>query len=134
ILTDEDGVETLLYINQAERCIGEFELIEGPVVAVEESVTVTAEEMVQGDGLNELVSPALNGQPWKTANGGVHTVAVYFDEFVGRFELRGTLDEIDAPYATNWFTIPLTDNGYVEYLESFSGIVYFNFQENPNFV
>jgi hypothetical protein len=44
---------------------------------------------------------------------GLHTIAIYVQNFTGRVYLQATLES--NPTSEDWFTIPLADTGYIEY-------------------
>lgn len=60
-----------------------------------------------------FIGPSVKAAGWYGPTEGVHTVAIRTRNLRGRITLQGTIAV--TPQDADWFVIPLSDNGYLEY-------------------
>jgi len=109
-VTDPDGSLHLLYVDANESQRGFFELLQGPRFAPRPGVTVVYEDLSivaqqPSDGrIAFRVTSAIPGSLQTDTPSGIHTLAAYFDNFSGRIEIEGSVDD-GVPADESWYQI-----------------------------
>lgn len=84
--------------------------------------------MMQNTGVNlDVTGDAVPGDSYYGYTDGIHTVAVYGQNFSGRIKIQGTLAK--DPTNDDWFDILLSGIPYKDYT-SFTGVEGFTFTAN----
>jgi len=112
-----DGSVHMLYVDQHEGQQGFFELCQGPSFEPSDSQTLTSSDLpaLQGgswtfvqegtdDDLHYLYSSALPGSMKRHNFSGLHTVAVFFENFSGTLLVQGSVEE-GTPTDGDWYEI-----------------------------
>ena len=88
--------------------------------------------MLQNTGTNlNVTGDAVPGDSYYGYTDGIHTVAVYGQDFSGRIKIQGTLSS--APSESDWFDILLSGIPYKDY-KNFTGVEGFTFTANLVFL
>lgn len=131
-LVEEDGAEHLLYVDQNENARGYFELKQGYYPGPQPSYEIMADEFTAViDGMppsTQYISSAMPGNMQANNNSGLHTLAVYTNEFKGTIWVQGTSEVGSSQEADDWFAIDERT------LDNVSGITTFTFQMNLQWV
>lgn len=89
----------------------------------------TTVTMMVGNGLADQLSDAVRGDGYYGYREGYHTIAIQFNNFIGRIQIEATLEL--EPTEADWFPIWLTPtNPWREYNNAKSGTEAFTFQGN----
>lgn len=113
----QDGRSELLFTDVNKSTWGSFELIEGISSSVVPAVEFAANRFTTspiGEVDFYYTTGAVAGDAQAERASGTHTVAVYTNNWNGRFWVEGSLSN-EAPYPSEWFPIQF-ENGltYVE--------------------
>jgi hypothetical protein len=85
--------------------------------------------MMIGNGQKDQLSDAVRGDGYYGYRDGVHTMAIQFNQFLGKIQIEATL-ELD-PGPADWFPIWLTpSHAYREFNAPKTGTEAFTFQGN----
>jgi len=114
LMNNEDGTNQLLFVDQNQNAGGFFELIEGVLPELVESVVALGEDFTTVNVAppttdpTRFISSAFPGDAIFCEVDGLHTVAVYLDNYAGKFFIQGSLEETPSPNDSDWFDIQLT--------------------------
>ena len=131
---DDDNLPEYLYTDINKSVFGKFELIEGvtasispPIEFFEYQFTPTPVNWWQD---TMWVSGAIPGDAQFSRISNLHNVAVYQDNFIGKFWIQGSL-AINPPQESEWFNIRLTNTAdyfeFTTYQHYFNGPIPFSF-------
>lgn len=147
LLNHEDGTNQLLFIDQDQTAGGFFELVEGVLPDTIDSVVALGEDFTPINVAppttepTRFISSAFSGDAEFCENDGLHTAAVYLTDFVGKFFIQGSLEELPSPNEDDWFDIHLTMiTPYFEFGntptpdDTFTGIEAFTFTASVRWV
>jgi len=85
--------------------------------------------MMVGNGQHDQLSDAVRGDGYYGYRDGYHTMAIQFDNFIGRIQIEATLEL--EPAEADWFPIWLTpSHAYREYNSVKNGTEAFTFRGN----
>jgi hypothetical protein len=85
--------------------------------------------MLVGNGQLDQLSDAVRGDGYYGYRDGYHTMAVQFNNFIGRIQIEATLEL--EPQSADWFPIWLTPaNPYKQYTTAKTGTEAFTFRGN----
>lgn len=133
-IQDSNGDTSLLYFSDVFDAGGHFEVLESvtprPVQAIE--VNGNAFTSMKWNQYEETywISSALPGGAQAGYTDTLHTIALYGDNFSGRFLLQGSVENQPSLEWHNWFPIDLTPESSDVRLKDFTGIEAFNFRAN----
>lgn len=131
-VTNIDGSEVALYVDQNEGIRGFVELATGPYPPPRPSVEIPFEEFTPiAIGLSpELyyISSAMPGSMKSNNSSGLHTLVVFMEQFTGKMWIEGSLEQ-GTPSINDWFTIQLDGKDYQSFCNS-SGTLAFTFKAN----
>lgn len=135
-ITYNTGISEFLYTDVNKNTFGNFELLEGvsrslaPAIEIVNSTFYPS--LVDEYGYTLWAAGPVKGDAQIERANGTHTVAVYQNNFTGKFAIQGSLSN-DDPMPDEWFYIPLdgindwflftTSNNYI-------GPTLFNFTLN----
>jgi hypothetical protein len=108
----QDGRSELLFTDVNKSTWGSFELIEGISSSVVPAIEYPANRFTPapvGEQDVYYTTGAIAGDAQAQRASGTHTIAVYTDNWYGRFWMEGSLSN-EAPYPSEWFPI-LWENG-----------------------
>lgn len=108
----QDGRSELLFTDVNKSTWGSFELIEGISSSVVPAIEYPANRFTPapvGEQDVYYTTGAIAGDAQAQRASGTHTIAVYTDNWSGRFWIEGSLSN-EAPYPSEWFPI-LWENG-----------------------
>jgi len=140
LVENEDGTTNLLFIDRDHNAAGFFELIEGVLPDLVESIRLLGSEFTPVNIApptttpTEFISGAQPGDALLCESNGLHTIAVYTTDFAGKFFAEGSLEENPMSIDGDWFVIKL--NEFFTFHEfgntpdpdcTFTGIEAFNF-------
>lgn len=133
-IQDSNGDTTILYHSDVFDAGGYFEVLESvtprPVQALEVSgTTFTPQNWNQYEG-TYFVSSYLPGGAQQGYTDTLHTIALYGENFSGRFILQGSVENQPSLEPHNWFSIDLSAESSDIHLKDFTGIEAFNFRAN----
>lgn len=131
-IEEADGSQNILYVDQNENARGYFELKQGHYPGPQPSYEIPADEFLAlEDGIpavTHYVSSAMPGSMQSHNSTGLHTLAVYTEDFKGTVWIQGTSEVGSSQEADDWFAID------ERYLDNVSGITVFNFEMNLQWV
>jgi len=85
--------------------------------------------MLIGNGQQDQLSDAVRGDGYYGYRDGYHTMAIQFNNFIGRIQIEATLEL--EPQSADWFPIWLSPtHAYKEYHTAKSGTEAFTFRGN----
>jgi hypothetical protein len=85
--------------------------------------------MMIGNGQNDQLSDAVRGDGYYGYRDGYHTMAIQFNQFLGKIQIEATLELEPGP--ADWFPIWLTpSHPYKEFNTPKTGTEAFSFQGN----
>ncbi len=137
----------MLFIDQNHNACGFFEFIDGCLPQPTVSFRVLREEFTATNIAPPTTTPtvfissAFPGDASFGEDDGLHTVAVYANNFAGKFYVQGSLEEVPEVEEKDWFDIFLTS--FTPFFEfgntpgpddTFTGIEAFNFTGSVRWV
>ncbi len=140
LVENEDGTTNLLFTDRDHNAAGFFELIEGVLPDLLESIRLLGSDFTPVNIApptttpTEFISGAQPGDALLCESNGLHTIAVYTTDFAGKFFAEGSLEENPMSDVNDWFQIKL--NEFFTFHEfgntpdpdcTFTGIEAFNF-------
>ena len=140
LVENEDGTTNLLFTDRDHNAAGFFELIEGVLPDLVESIRLLGSDFTPVNLApptthpTEFISGAQPGDALLCESNGLHTIAVYVTDFAGKFFAEGSLEENPMSNPNDWFQIKL--NEFFTFHEfgntpdpdcTFTGIEAFNF-------
>lgn len=147
LLNHEDCTNQLLFIDQDQTAGGFFELIDGVLPDMVESVISIGEDYTPINAAppttepTRFISSAYPGDAEFCEDDGLHTAVVYLTDYAGKFYIQGSLEEIPSPNENDWFDIHLTMiEPYFEFGntpepdDTFTGLEAFTFTANIRWV
>lgn len=121
ILIDEQGSESLLYTDTANNAVGIVEVVDKPLEQFRPTTEINGDQFTEEDtGNNIFTTGRFRGGSSIGSKDGLHTLAIYLDNWSGDFTVEGSLD-LTPQLDSDWFEIQTTS--YTEY----SGISLQNF-------
>lgn len=147
LLNHEDGTNQFLFVDQDQTANGFFELIDGVLPDLIDSVVALGENFTEVNDVPPMVSPTRfisSGYPGDAEfceTDGLHTAVVYLTDYAGKFFIQGSLEEIPSPNDNDWFDIHLTMiESYFEFgntpepNDTFTGLEAFTFTASVRWV
>lgn len=125
-----DGTTQPLFMDQDHNATGFFELLGGVIPKPKDSVIAIGDDFTPisiTPGVTKFISCAFPGDAFFCNNDGLHTVAVYAENYTGKFFVQASLEESTTPSDSDWFDIWLTQLNPELELDEFTGIEPFNF-------
>jgi len=115
------GQSEYLYTDVNKNTFGSFELKEGVISSLAPAIEIDNSQFtptpVNLYDYTIWVSGAVQGDAQTGRANGTHTVAVYQNNFLGKFWVQGSLSS-DAPLPDEWFEVPLTPTfNYFEFTQ-----------------
>ena len=138
---------TFLYVDQDHNAAGYFEFIDGLLPEPTQSYKILGSQFMPTNetppttGLTNYVSGGFPGDAIFSEDDGLHTVAVYANNFAGKFYVQGSLEGSPGTEDSDWFDIFLT--GFTPYFEfgntptadsTYTGLEAFNFTASVRWV
>lgn len=114
LINFEDGTHNLLYMDQNQNAQGFFEFADGVLPQLVESTEILGEHFTPTNQTPPTTAPtlfvtgAVPGDATQGDDDGLHTVAIYADNYAGKFWVQGSLDENPGVVDHDWFDIWLT--------------------------
>jgi len=108
-VTDSQGCETYLFTDVNKSAIAQFQLLEGMARSLQPAIEIFADGFTPtpiGDYGIIYTTGALAGDSQSQRANGTHTVAVYTENFTGKFWIQASLTN-DAPLPDDWFDVTL---------------------------
>ena len=128
-----DGTQVLLYVDQDERAQGFFELCQGYNPGPQPSIEILQSQfysIIVGDPQQTFyISSSMPGNMQVGNTSGLHTLAVYTENFTGSVWIQGSSEIGSSQTADDWFDIE-PEQLYVDA----SGITTYSFQANLQWV
>lgn len=78
----------------------------------------------------EYISGAYPANRLRNSKNGSHTIAIYFTNFTGEFEVFGSLDHIPSQDINDFFPLSMTNMGSTITYTNYSGIDAYHFEAN----
>lgn len=133
----EDGSQVPYFIDQTVNALSYFELIEGVMPTPVQSVTVLPDDFTPSTGTEESDETYWIAGPYaadsnKYRNDGLHTFAIFADDFTGKFYAEISLN--DEPIQDDWSAIWLDELTPFKSYDQFTGVEPFTFQANAKWV
>lgn len=140
LLNQPEGISQLLFVDQDNNVNGYFELFDGALPGLAESVKILTDDFTStntgpgGLGPTVFFTGAFPSDATVCENDGLHTVSVQGEDYAGKFFVQGSLEESPTSNENDWFDINLTP--WTPYIELgnkpspdcvFTGIEAFNF-------
>lgn len=137
----------MLFVDQNQNAAGFFEFVDGLLPEPVQSFRVLGSDFTPTNAAPPTTEPTIYisggcpGDSFYSEDDGLHTVAVYADNFAGKFWVQGSLEENPDVVENDWFDIFLT--GFTPYFEfgntptadsTFTGIEAFNFTGSVRWV
>lgn len=126
IYTDFECVEHVLFTDLVENGTGQVEVIDSAFPKAIPAVEVLPDNFIQRN--DYFVTGRYEGDAKQNYRDGLHTIAIYLNEFSGKIWVQGSLEEYPTQ-EDQFFDIPLTVDRYVEVTDS-SELLDFNFEGN----
>lgn len=123
LITNEDGSQSLLFMDENYKAVGHFQLGDAALPHVLESKEVTTFTPVSRH-YNEgtyYVSSTLEGSSMAAYINTVHTLAVYAENFTGKFWVEAALTE-EIPHEEDWFVVNLLPESAEWQVVDFTGL------------
>ena len=132
-----DGSAEPYFIDQTANALSYFELIEGVMPTPSKSVSVLPTDYAPSTGTSGGDETFWVAGPYKADSNqyrddGLHTVAVYCQNYSGKFFIEISLN--DAPIQDDWSPIWLEELMPWKNYDQFTGIEPFTFQANAKWV
>ncbi len=114
LINNEDGTNNLLFVDQDQNAAGFFEMIDGVLPGLIESVHIFTDDFMETNIAPPTLDPtvflssAFPGDALLCEDDGLHTAVVYLTDFAGRFFIQGSLEDTPSPNEDDWFNIFLT--------------------------
>ena len=114
LINNEDGTNNLLFVDRNQNAGGFFEMLDGVLPGLVESVHVAPDEFMETNiapptsDPTRFLSSAFPGDALFCEDDGLHTAVVYLTDFVGKFFIQGSLEDTPTPNEDDWFDIHLT--------------------------
>lgn len=136
-MVNQDGLPEYLYTDVNKSTWGYFELQEGVVSSIQPATEIQEFQFtptpVDLYDYTIWVSGAYPGDAQAGRANGMHSVAVYQENFCGEFWVQGSLSS-DAPLPSEWFDVRFTHEGNLRHCFDFRnnwfGPTAFNFTMN----
>jgi hypothetical protein len=133
-LTDGANNSEYLYTDVNKSAFGIFELKEGVVSSLAPAITIDSTHFTATpiSSFNEtcFVSSGIQGDSQTGRTNGTHTIAVYHNNFQGKFWVQGSLNN-EPPLESEWFDIKLSaDNDYLTILKDTTSPTLISFTMN----
>jgi hypothetical protein len=135
-ITDGQQATEYLYTDINKSTFGVFELKEGVVSSLAPAIEIDAAQFTPSPmdfyDNTVYVTGAVQGDAQAGRANGTHTIAVYQNNFLGKFWIQGSLTN-ETPLPSEWFDIPLaTDHTYFEFTKDNNSLspALFNFTIN----
>jgi len=112
-VTDISNKEILLYTDHSRTVQGFFELQPGPLPGPRKAIVILPDDFSQQSwGSDTSVSNYLVAQPYPGAaqsdnRTGVHTVAVYCDNYSGYLNIQASLENAPPSAMVEWFNVDI---------------------------
>lgn len=110
-ITDLDGVPKIIYTDQNRSVHGYCEVFEGPLPTPQPIIQIEADDFVSDRwGVNldtYFVAQSYPGAAQRDNKSGMHTLAVYTDNWSGHFWVEASLENSTPQVPSDWF--PVTD-------------------------
>ena len=111
---DQNDIPEYLYTDINKNTFGFFELQEGVVSSIQPAIEVCDFQFTPTPhnlyDYTIFVSSAFPGDAQTGRANGMHSVAVYQEEFLGQFWIEGSLSS-DTPLPDEWFELPIATHG-----------------------
>lgn len=131
IVESSNGSSQPVYLDVNSNASGFFELMGGVVPEPKDSVIIEGDNwtpVTETPGGNTIyISCAYPGDAYYCNTDGLHTVAIYSENFTGKFYVQGSLEESVTTNDTDWFDIWLHQLHPEYELNESTGIEAFNF-------
>lgn len=141
LIENEDGTQNLLFTDQNDSAQGWFELaknvlpqLNGPEDLGGIETWTPFHDGLLPAGTTRFRSSAIPGDAAHNANDGLHSIAIYLDNFTGRVWVQGSIEELVPNLEIDWFEIHLTPNQFELNFVGESGIQAFNFTANVTWI
>ena len=136
-MVDQEGYPEYLYTDVNKNTFGYFELQEGVVSSIQPATEIQEFQFTPTPinlyDYTIWVSGAYPGDAQAGRANGMHSIAVYQENFSGEFWVQGSLSS-DAPLPDEWFDVPFTHDNCNRYEYTFRNNWYgptpFNFTMN----
>lgn len=132
-ITDSSGKEIPVFIDRSRVVQGYFELFEGPLPQYNRSIVLTPDCFTAESWGNELVystyrvAQAFPGAGQVDNRSGVHTIAVYMNNFSGALRVEASLENFVPTCDQEWFKTELSNGqDHVEFT-NYTGMQVFTF-------
>ena len=140
LINNEDGTNNLVFVDQHQTAGGFFEMIDGVLPELVESVRALGEDFTPVNIApptsepTNFISSAFPGDAVFCEEDGLHTAVVYLTDYAGRFFIQASLEDLPSPNDADWFDIHLTmTTAYFEFgntpkpEDTFTGLEAFTF-------
>lgn len=123
VYTDFTGTDQMLYTDLAQDVLGELEIVDDAFPKHIPATVVKAEDFLPLHGQDNTLYYTTGRYPGDAQDNspdGLHTIALYLDNFTGTFQIQGSLEDYAAVDA-DYFNI-LSDGSSPFVLTEFTGI------------
>jgi len=133
---DQNDIPEYLFTDINKNTFGFFELQEGVVSSIQPAIEICDYQFtptpVNLYDYTIYVSSAYPGDAQTGRSNGMHSVAVYQENYLGKFWVEGSLSS-DSPLPDEWFKLPMANYGYAyeyEFFNNWISPIAFNFTMN----
>lgn len=127
ILRNDEDVDRLLYTDFNQNVIAFVELDNTPLPDFSESFEISNDDFKTHSISNQYSTGRYPGDARRGNRDGLHTAAVYLDDFTGKFWIQGSLEDYPTQ-DSDYFNIPIgSGQDHVDFAGA-SGIQDFNFE------
>lgn len=147
LIENEDATQNLLFTDNCDNVVGFFDFLDGVLPQLTDSIKVLGVDFTPVNAVppsteaTHFITSAFQGDASLCAVDGLHTVALYATDYVGKFFVQGSLEDTPGPLESEWFDIHLTS--FTAYFElgntplptsTFTGIEAFTFTASVRWV
>lgn len=105
VLIDVEGRETLLFTDTANGAVGILEVVDKPLNQFRPTVEISREDFTEENtGNNKFTTGRYEGSASIGSDSGLHSIAVYLDNWSGEFVIQGSL-ELSPQVPEDYFDI-----------------------------
>lgn len=132
-ITDPTGKEVPIFVDRSRVIQGYFELFEGPLPQYNRSLVLTPNCFTKeswGTDLTYsayLVAQAFPGAAQADNRSGVHTIAIYMNNFSGAICVKASLENFVPTCDQEWFKVQLSNGQDYAEFTNYTGMVTYTF-------
>ena len=146
IIENDDNTQNILFQDKNQLGRGLLELVDGVLPPIVQSITLDPQEFtpagftfqVTANSPDRWMSSAVPGADQLNLANGLHTFALFANNFTGKFWVQGSLEPEPStdviPPGTDWFDIDVEGTPNPLIFDKFTGIAPYNFFANLNWV